>query len=74
MSSASPATISAWGDHPDAKPVFDLDSMHLIQAVRRMEQGKDTAGNELNGAIKFCVGAIVLRRPTPSSLSYSSSI
>ncbi len=53
------------GDHPDAKPVFDFDSVHLIQAVRTMEQGKDTAGNELNGAVKFCVGAIVTPEANP---------
>ncbi|MCL0047915.1 methylenetetrahydrofolate reductase [Dehalococcoidia bacterium] len=53
------------GDHPDAKPVFDLDSVHLIQTVRTMEQGKDIAGNELNGPTRFCVGAIVTPEANP---------
>ena len=47
------------GDHQDAKPVFDLDSVQLIQIAKMMEAGKDSAGNELKGAVKFCVGATV---------------
>jgi 5,10-methylenetetrahydrofolate reductase len=30
-----------------------------------MEQGKDSAGNEMNGPIKFCVGAIVTPEADP---------
>jgi len=48
------------GDDPDAKPVFDLDSVQLITAARTLEQGKDLAGNELQGEPpKFCVGCVV---------------
>ena len=48
------------GDHPDAKPVFDLDSAQLLQVVRKLEQGLDMRGNKLEGAPpKFCVGAVV---------------
>jgi 5,10-methylenetetrahydrofolate reductase len=48
------------GDHPQAKPVFDLDSVQLIQAIRGLEQGADMAGKKLEGALpKFCVGAVV---------------
>ena len=49
----------ALGDHPQAKSVFDLDSVSLLQAARGLEQGHDLAGNELAGAPKFCLGAIV---------------
>src|SRR3989338_8705467 len=49
----------ALGDHPDAKPVFDLDSMQLLEAIRTLESGKDMAGKELKGAPKFCAGAVV---------------
>ena len=31
------------GDHPDAKPVFDLDSVTLLQMAKGLEQGKDMA-------------------------------
>lgn len=48
------------GDDPDAKPVFDLDSVQLITAARTLEQGRDLAGNELQGPPpKFCVGCVV---------------
>ncbi len=53
------------GDHKDAKPVFDLDSVQLIQAVRLMEQGKDLGGNDLNAPVKFCCGAIVTPEADP---------
>lgn len=53
------------GDHIDAKPVFDLDSVQLIQAVRSLERGKDLGGNELNKPVKFCVGAIVTPEADP---------
>ena len=47
------------GDHPQAKPVFDLDSVSLLQAARELEQGRDLAGKELKGAPKFFLGACV---------------
>ncbi|MFH1191500.1 MAG: methylenetetrahydrofolate reductase [Candidatus Omnitrophota bacterium] len=48
------------GDHPQAKPVFDLDSVQLLQVVRKLEAGFDMQGNKLEGSPpKFCVGAVV---------------
>ncbi|MEI6845725.1 MAG: methylenetetrahydrofolate reductase, partial [Candidatus Firestonebacteria bacterium] len=48
------------GDHKDAKPVFDLDSVSLAHMVKKMEEGKDLAGNLLDGEPpKFCKGAVV---------------
>ncbi|MFC1870194.1 methylenetetrahydrofolate reductase [Chloroflexota bacterium] len=47
------------GDHKEAKPVFDLDSVQLLKMIRTMESGTDIAGNELKGAPKFCIGASV---------------
>jgi len=48
------------GDHPDAKPVFDLDSVQLLQVVRGLQQGLDMKGNKLEGEPpRFCVGAVV---------------
>ena len=40
------------GDHPDAKPVYDLDTMGLFQAASSLKAGKDLAGKELEGAPK----------------------
>ena len=48
------------GDHPQAKPVFDLDSVSLIHAVKQLESGVDLGGNELVGEPpKFAKGAVV---------------
>jgi len=47
------------GDHKEAKPVFDLESVQLLRMIRTMESGKDMGGNELKGAPKFCIGASV---------------
>ena len=49
----------ALGDHPQAKAVFDLDSVSLLLAAKELEQGRDLVGNELKGAPSFCLGAIV---------------
>ncbi|MBL7140476.1 MAG: methylenetetrahydrofolate reductase [Planctomycetes bacterium] len=46
------------GDHPQAKPVFDLDSVHLIQAAAALEAGHDLAGNDLDGAPTFFKGCV----------------
>ena len=48
------------GDNPQAKPVFDLDSVSLLHAVGQLEKGFDLGGNELEGEPpKFCKGAVV---------------
>ena len=47
------------GDHPEAKPVFDLGSVQLIQVAKMLESGKDMKGNALKGSPKFCIGAVV---------------
>jgi len=53
------------GDHKEAKGVFDLDSVQLLRTVRNMESGKDLGGNDLNGAVKFCTGAVVTPEAHP---------
>lgn len=47
------------GDFPDAKPVFDLDSVSLLATASTLNGGKDLAGNELQGCPDFCLGAVV---------------
>lgn len=47
------------GDHPDAKPVFDLGAAEIIAAVQGLNQGRDMAGKALKGAPDLCVGAVV---------------
>lgn len=48
------------GDHPEAKPVFDLDSVQLLRAAKDLRDGFDMKGNRLEGpAPDFCLGAVV---------------
>ena len=48
------------GDHPGAKPVFDLDSVSLLHTACQLEKGVDLGGNPLVGeAPKFAKGAVV---------------
>ncbi len=48
------------GDHPQAKPVFDLDSVSLLHTASLLETGKDLGGNDLVGEPpKFAKGAVV---------------
>ena len=48
------------GDHPGAKPVFDLDSVSLLYTASQLEKGHDLAGLDLVGEPpKFAKGAVV---------------
>jgi methylenetetrahydrofolate reductase (NADPH) len=47
------------GDHPQAMPVFDLDSVGLLKTIGRLNEGYDMAGNQLKGAPNFFPGAVV---------------
>jgi len=53
------------GDHKAAKGVFDLDSTQLLRMIRQMESGKDLGGNDLDGTVEFCAGAIVTPEANP---------
>jgi len=47
-----------FGSQPDAMNVFDIDSMHLIRAVRTMrDAGKDMSGHELTAPPRMFIGA-----------------
>jgi methylenetetrahydrofolate reductase (NADPH) len=47
------------GDHFEAQPVFDLDVIGLLGAARRLQEGYDLMGNDLQGKPQFCVGTYV---------------
>ena len=47
-----------FGDHPQAKGVFDIDSMQLIGMVKRMrDEGKFLGGTEISHPPKIFIGA-----------------
>lgn len=47
------------GDHPEAKPVFDFDSVQLLQAASKLNSGQDLSGHHLDGSPDFFLGAVV---------------
>ncbi|OGL41600.1 MAG: 5,10-methylenetetrahydrofolate reductase [Candidatus Schekmanbacteria bacterium RIFCSPHIGHO2_02_FULL_38_11] len=47
------------GDHPDSKPVFDLDSVQLLQIAKTLEGGHDFVGNKLMKEPNFFLGAAI---------------
>ena len=47
------------GDHLEARAVFDLDAMGLLSATKRLQEGYDLAGNDLQGKPRFCVGTLI---------------
>ncbi len=51
--------LPALGDHPGAKPVYDLDSVTLLHTISQLNGGHDLSGNELQGKPEFFPGAVV---------------
>jgi methylenetetrahydrofolate reductase (NADPH) len=51
--------LPSLGDHPQAKPVYDLDSVQLLWVIGRLNEGYDMVGNELKGKPNFFPGAVV---------------
>jgi 5,10-methylenetetrahydrofolate reductase len=46
------------GNHPQARKVYDLDSVNLVGMVRGMNEGKFECGEELKPPVKFFIGAV----------------
>jgi methylenetetrahydrofolate reductase (NADPH) len=53
------------GDHKEAKPVYDLDSVQVMQVVQGLNAGRDMAGNKLDGSTAFMIGAAVTPEADP---------
>ena len=48
-----------FGDHPDAKPVFDLDSTQLVWTARTMrDEGRVLSGRKLDPPPRWLIGAV----------------
>jgi methylenetetrahydrofolate reductase (NADPH) len=55
----------SFGDHSQAKPVFDLDSVQLLQAISGLADGRDLSGNPLHDIPEFYVGAAAAPEAEP---------
>ncbi|MBW2711980.1 MAG: methylenetetrahydrofolate reductase [Deltaproteobacteria bacterium] len=49
----------SFGDHYQARSVYDIDLLELLNAVKGLQGGKDMAGIELSGSPQFLVGSTV---------------
>jgi 5,10-methylenetetrahydrofolate reductase len=49
----------SYGDHHQARSVYDLELLELFDAIKTLQSGKDMAGVELAGAPRFLMGATV---------------
>jgi 5,10-methylenetetrahydrofolate reductase len=53
------------GDHKQAKPVYDVESVQLLGIVDSLNNGKDMSGNDLKGSTDFFQGAVVTPEANP---------
>lgn len=56
------------GDHQEAKPVYDLDTVQLLKTAKTLQSGFDLAGKKLDGTPKLCLGAVVNPMAEPLDL------
>ena len=49
----------SFGDHHQAKAVYDIDLFELLQTIQTLQNGRDMAGVELSGSPQFIIGSTV---------------
>jgi 5,10-methylenetetrahydrofolate reductase len=59
-----------FGDQPDSKPVFDLDSVQLLELASDLIQGVDMVGKKLDGAPDFFLGSAANPAAEPFDLMF----
>lgn len=47
------------GDSTQSKPVFEVETLKLLQIVQRLQAGRDQNDHKMNAPTKFFVGAVV---------------
>jgi 5,10-methylenetetrahydrofolate reductase len=58
-----------FGDHPEGKPVFDLDSIQLLNTLQDLNSGHDLSGQPLNASTNFFCGAAAAPDAEPFELT-----
>ena len=51
--------LPSLGDHPQAKLVYDIDSVQLLKTITGLNEGHDMVDSELQGKPNFFPGAVV---------------
>ncbi len=49
----------SFGDHHQARAVYDIELLELLNVLKKLQSGKDMAGIELTGTPTFTVGSMV---------------
>jgi 5,10-methylenetetrahydrofolate reductase len=57
-----------FGDHHEAKAVYDITLMELLESLKKLQDGKDMAGIDLKGSPRFLVGSTVQAQAKGESL------
>jgi 5,10-methylenetetrahydrofolate reductase len=57
-----------FGDHHEAKAVYDITLMELLESLKKLQDGKDMAGIDLKGSPQFLVGSTVQAEAKGESL------
>ncbi len=55
----------SFGDHREAKAVFDLDSVQLLQVISKLNSGENMKERPLRGGTAFFTGAVVAPEADP---------
>ena len=55
----------SFGDHREAKPVFDLDSVQLVQTISKLNNARNMNDTSLNSGTDFLIGAVVAPEANP---------
>ena len=55
----------SFGDHREAKAVFDLDSVQLVQVISKLNSGTNMKDTPLRGGTGFFIGAVVAPEAEP---------
>lgn len=53
------------GDHKQAKPVYDIESVQLLKVITGLNNGTDMMGSPLKGETDFFAGAVVTPEANP---------
>lgn len=59
----------SFGDHKEARAVFDIDSVQLLECMKRLESGVDMSGKKLEGVPSFFAGAAAAPEAEPFELT-----
>lgn len=58
------------GDHKEAKPVYDMDSVQVMRTIGLLNQGRDMVDKRLDGATNFFIGAAAAPGVDPNDIMH----